>query len=253
MKMRGHMKMFKKVLSALLILGAANIGVIPAIASEVYTVNSEYASAVNLNKAELNQTVQFRSTKGVKLKNGLIIPQGTIFNGKITNLKQSKGFYKRANAHVEITELVVPSGAKYEITGNLVPDNLKGSAPGNVIKGVITTPVAIAVGAVGLVFTIVEGVTIIGIPLAKATAHSTKETMGRLTKGVNCKRYEGHKAVLKVKAVDNQDAAATTVKQVTDTPSQQTTPATQTPTTTQATPITQTTQTSQTPAKPENK
>jgi len=215
--------MFKKMLSLLIILGAANISVVPAFASEVYTVNSEYVSNLNLNQSELNQSVQFRSTKEVKLKNGLIIPKGTIYNGKITNLKQSKGFYKRANAHIEITDVVLPSGAKYNVTGSLDPDTLKGSAPVNVVKGVVTTPVAIVTGALGTVFTIIAGVTIVGLPLAKSTAHSTKETMGKLTKGVNCKRSEGQKAILKVKAVNNQDTSAVTTTKEADTSADKTT------------------------------
>ena len=163
-------------------------------------IESEFVTDLNVNKASKGEVVQFKTLEEASI-NGMKIPAGTVFNGKIKAFKKGRWAYRRAKVRIVINEMVLPSGEKYRVKGATKKHVLKGSAAGNVLKGVITFPIAVAIGFVGVTVIIAETITIVGLVLVGPTSYLLGESMGKLTHGVNCKKYEGDDIDLKLYSV----------------------------------------------------
>ena len=203
--------MLKKLFSIVLTVLMLNMFILPVMAkteaklnNQKLTINTNFVSSLDLNKSNVNQIVQFVSSNNYKDKNGLIIPKGTLFNGKIKHMKKSHFGYRRANALIEIDEMVLPTGQVYKIKGNTNKHILKGSASKNIAKGVVTVPVAVVIGAAGTAVVIVEAVSLIGILLIGPTVAIVGGTLGKLTKGVDYKRHFGDEMDIEIKFINDK-------------------------------------------------
>lgn len=198
--------MFKKIFSVLLAFFIINVTLIPALADgdEGYStskiINAKFKTDLNVNKASNGQVVQFISTEDYMV-DGFMIPQGTIFNGEIKHFKKGRFGYRRAKVVIKINEIVLPNGETHSINASTKRHVLKGSAVGNIAKGVISLPLAVATGTVGVAVIIVEAVSIVGILIIGPTAYVFGEAMGKLTHGINYKRHEGDEIKLKIKSL----------------------------------------------------
>ena len=197
--------MFKKIFSVLLVFCIMNFIYLPVLAEgedyeTSHIIKAEFKTGLNVNKASVGQVVQFVSTEDYNVE-GLTIPQGTIFNGEIKHMKKGRFGYRRAKAVIKINEIVLPNGETHSVKAYTKRHVLKGSAVANVVKGIISFPVALAVGVAGVAVIIVEAVSIAGIILIGPTSYAFGETMGKLTHGVNCKKSAGDAIKLKVKSV----------------------------------------------------
>ncbi len=206
--------MLKKILSFLLTLSIMNFSYLPAMANNQNSpaeLTVKLNTEIDINKSSKGQIVQFISKEDYKDEYGRYIPQGTIFQGKIKSIKHSRWGYRRAKAHIFINKMTLPNGQKYKIRAFTKPRTIKGSAIGNVGKGILCTPAALVVGAGGLCLIVIEGITIVGIPLVVPTAAAVCGTIGKLTNGVNCHKSEGAEFKIKIKKnMPQQEATAET-------------------------------------------
>ena len=163
-------------------------------------IESEFVTELNVNKASKGQIVQFKTLEEASI-NGLTIPAGTIFNGKVKAFKKGRWAYRRAKVRIVLNEMVLPNGSRYKVRGATKRHVLKGSATGNVLKGVITLPIAVATGVVGAVVIIVETVSIAGLIIVGPTSYLFGQAMGKLTHGINCKKDEGDDIKLRIYSV----------------------------------------------------
>jgi hypothetical protein len=197
--------MFKKIFATLLIFCIMNLTILPTFAkNEMHKtntiINAEFKTDLNVNKASRGQVVQFISTENYNV-NGFEIPKGTIFSGEIKHMKKGRFGYRRAKAIITINKMILPNGEIHEIKAGTQRRVLKGSATGNITKGIITAPIAIVTGAVGIVVILVESISIVGILAIGPTSYLFGEAMGKLTHGINYKKYEGDEIQLKLKAL----------------------------------------------------
>lgn len=163
-------------------------------------INSEFITNLNVNKASKGQIVQFKTLEDCSI-DGLSIPQGTVFNGKVKALKKGRWAYRRAKVRIVLNEMILPNGDKYRVRGTTKRHVLKGSAVGNVAKGVVTLPVAVVTGVVGAAVIIVETVSIAGLIVVGPTSYVFGQAMGKLTHGINYKKEEGDNIKLKIHRV----------------------------------------------------
>jgi len=194
--------MKKQILSILLLFCFINYVSLPVFANDYSKLAAEFATELNVNKASKGEIVQFRTTEEYKDNNGVVIPAGTVFEGKVHDFKKGRWGYRRAKAHIVIDKMILPTGEIYDVSGKTDKSVLKGSAVANVSKGVITLPVALVVGAAGVCVVIVETVTIVGILLVGPTLFIVGETTGKLTHGVNCVKHQGNSVKLKIKKLN---------------------------------------------------
>ena len=194
--------MIRKLLSIFIMLCMVCLMPNKTLADEDYsdsdrTIKAAFVTDLNVNKASKGQVVQFVTTEGYYI-NGMNIPEGTIFSGKIHKFKKGRWAYRRAKVKIVINEMILPNGQTYKIKGHTKRRVLKGSAIGNICKGIITLPPAIVVGTAGACVIIVETVSIAGLLVVGPTSYLVGETMGKLTHGINCKKSEGDKIKLRV-------------------------------------------------------
>ena len=198
--------MLRKLLSFFIMLSIFNLLSSPVLAIEDAevkgnsVVKAEFSTELNVNKASKGEVVQFKSIEDCSV-NGLFIPQGTIFNGKIKAFKKGRWAYRRAKVRIVIDEIILPTGEKYTIKGTTKRHVLKGPAVGNIAKGIVTLPIAIVTGVTGAVVIIVETISIAGLIIVGPTSYLFGETMGKLTHGINYKRGEGDTIKLKIYSV----------------------------------------------------
>ena len=202
----------KKIFSFAMIVFIMNIICIPAFAStdehRPFIIDTYLVSELNLNNSKKHQIVQFKSEKSIETPQGIVIPQGTLFNGEISALKHSRFAFRRAKARIKINEMIMPDGQKYIVKGRTKRKVLKGSAAGNIVKGVICAPAALVTGAAGIVILAVETVTIIGLVFAAPTAALIGGAMGKLTNGVNCKKRIGDDIDIQITDVKLKNSGA---------------------------------------------
>jgi len=197
--------MTKKIFASLLVIFIMNFIYLPVLAKDNdYKTNNiidaQYKTEFNINKASKGEVVQFVSTQNYQI-DGVVIPKGTIFNGEIKHFKKGRWGYRRAKAIVKINNMILPNGETYNIKAFTKKHVLKGSAMANVGKGIISFPVALVVGAAGVVVIIVEAVSIAGIIAIGPTTYAFGRIMGGLTHGVNYKKHEGDEIQLKIKTI----------------------------------------------------
>ncbi len=194
--------MVKKILSLFLLFSLLHLVSLPVLSENDENtnsvVNAVFSTELNVNKATKGQIVQFKTTEGCKI-NGIFIPEGTIFSGKIKALKKGRWAYRRAKVRIVLDEMILPSGEKYTVKGTTKRRVLKGSAVGNVAKGIITLPAALVVGTAGAVVIIVETISIAGLIIVGPTSYVVGRAMGELTHGINYKKDEGDKIKLRIK------------------------------------------------------
>ena len=197
--------MIKKIFSLLLSLLILNVTLCPSFAiNDEETlhgnsiINAEFSTDLNLNEASKKQIVQFVSTEDYVDKTGFVIPKGTLFTGRIHNIKKSRWAYRRAKARIIINEMQFPNGETYKIKAYTKRRVLKGSALGNIAKGIVTAPVAIVVIVAGSVVMLVETVSIVGLIIVGPTGAVVRGITGGLTKGVNCTKTSGDSIKLKI-------------------------------------------------------
>ena len=186
----------KKIISVFLLICMINFVSLPALA-KAEKVDAEFVTELNVNKASKGEVVQFRTTKAYEG-----IPEGTIFQGTVKSFKKGRWAYRRAKAHIVLEKMILPTGEIYDIKGGTAKSVLKGSALKNVAKGVITLPVVVVGGAVGVCCIVVEAVTIVGIILIPPTLYLMSRTAGTLSHGVNCVKHKGDFVKLKVKGLN---------------------------------------------------
>ena len=192
--------MVRKLFAALLALFIINLTFVPVLGDEFddsddmlsgKIVEAEFITDINVNDSSKNQVVEFKTVETLKANNGFVIPRGTILKGRVKARKRSACFYRRAKVRIVINEMILPSGQVYEIKGNTKRRVLKGSAVGNVAKGIVSTPLALVVGAAGTVLMLIETCTIVGVVLLAPTGAIVGGTVGKLTNGVNCTKEKG--------------------------------------------------------------
>ena len=198
--------MIKKIFSILLMFCIINLTLLPTYADEnegynkSHIINAKFKTELNANKASKGQVIQFVSTENY-IVDGVTIPEGTVFNGEIKNVKKGRFGYRRAKVVIRINEMILPNGETQSIKASTKRHVLKGSAIANIGKGVISLPFAVVTGAVGVVVIVVEAVSIAGILLIGPTSYLFGETMGKLTHGINYKKSEGDEIKLKIKSL----------------------------------------------------
>ena len=202
--------MIKKIFSILLVFCIMNFSFLPALAeneeyntdhiSTSHIINAKFKTDLNAKDASKGQIVQFVSTQDCMV-DGVKIPEGTIFNGEIKNVKKGRFGYRRAKVRIVINEMILPSGETQNIKAYTKRHVLKGPAAANIGKGIITLPVAVVTGVVGVVVIFVEAVTIVGIIVIGPTTYLFGEAMGKLTHGINYKKHEGDAIQLKIKSL----------------------------------------------------
>ena len=201
--------MIKKILSAILLFCIINVSLMPVMAKEDEstdtTIDAVFITELNVNKASKGQVVQFRTDKSYNI-NGFTIPKGTIFSGKIKRYKKGRWGYRRAKAIIVIDKMTLPNEKTFRIKARTKKHVLKGSAAKNTLKGVVTFPVAIAVGTVGVCVILVEAVSIVGILAIGPTSYLFGETMGKLTHGINYKKQQGDEIKLKINSIKNNSS-----------------------------------------------
>lgn len=197
--------MFKKLFSFILTLCLINLSFLPALAEgenyeSTHIIDAQFKTDLNVNKASKGQVIQFVSTEDYNV-DGVLIPKGTVFNGEVTHAKKSRFGYRRAKAVIKINQIILPDGETMNIKAATKRRVLKGSALVNIGKGIVSAPVAIVVGVAGAVVILVEAISIVGIIAIGPTSYLFGETMGKLTHGVNCKKYRGDEIKLRIKSL----------------------------------------------------
>ena len=197
----------KNIILLLLVFGMLNLTFLPVFASENNVksskiINAVYNTELNLNKASKGQVVQFQTTQDYNIE-GVKIPRGTIFSGKIKSYKKGRWAYRRAKAHIQIDKMVYPTGETYNISATTKKYVIKGSAAANIGKGVITAPVVAVVGVAGACVILVEAITIVGLVLVAPTGYIIARTMGTLSHGINYKRHSGDSVDLRLRNLSN--------------------------------------------------
>ncbi len=212
--------MIKRFLSVLLILCIMNIVALPVFSQEddiqedkilnsyeqeeiedSRVIDAQFKTDLNVNKTARGQIVQFVSTQDYMV-DGVKIPRGTVFTGEVKHFKKGRFGYRRAKAFIKINKMVLPNGEKYKIKAFTKKHVLKSSALANTGKGIVSFPIVIAVGAVGVVVIIVEAVSIVGILAIGPTTAGFGALMAKLTNGVNYKKHEGDDIKLKIKSIN---------------------------------------------------
>jgi len=191
--------MIKKIFVFIFALFIFNMTTVEILASEFETLNATFVSDLNVNKSSKDEIVQFRTTENFKFSTGEIAPRGTIIKGRIQSRKKGRFAFRRAKVRIVLDEMTLPNGTVYKIEGNTKRPVLKGSAVKNTIKGIVMTPVALVVGVAGVCVIALETVTIVGILAVPPTAFGFAVAEGKITKGVNCKKYRGEAIELKLK------------------------------------------------------
>jgi len=197
--------MIKKLFSLFLIFLILNITLCPAFATDNEEkirgnriIEAEFSTDLNVNEASKKQIVQFISTEDFVDKTGFFIPKGTLFTGRIHNIKKSRWAYRRAKVRIIINEMKFPNGETYKIKAYTKRRVLKGSAVGNIAKGIVTAPFAVVVITVGSVVMLVESITIVGLIVVGPTGAIVGGIAGKLSNGVNCTKNSGDKIKLKI-------------------------------------------------------
>ena len=163
-------------------------------------IDAQFKTDLNVNKASKGQIVQFVSSQEYKM-NDITLPAGTVFSGEIKNFKKGRWGYRRAKAVIEINKIILPDGKTYNTQTYTQKHVLKGSPVANTAKGVITFPLAIAVGAAGTAVIVAEAISIVGILIIGPTTYGIGRAMGGLTHGINYKKQEGDEIKLKIKSI----------------------------------------------------
>ncbi|MBQ2645130.1 hypothetical protein IJG14_06135, partial [bacterium] len=181
----------KKFIALFLVLSFFNFSFLPVYASSKTKVETVIISNINANKTQNDEIVKFVSTQDIKNYDGNIIPQGTVFTGKINSIEKSRGAYKRAKISINIYEMTLPNGEHYNIKASTKNKFLKGSAFGNIAKGFCTTPIALSVGCLGSIAILFECISVVGLIAVVPTGNFFGRAMGKITKGLNCKKHKG--------------------------------------------------------------
>ena len=191
--------MFKKFLSLVLSVVILNIYCVPAFSADMKTLKmkAEYMTNLNVNKANDGDSVHFMTRKDYTDETGFTIPNGTVFKGYVKSHTESKAFYRRGKAKVVIDEMVLPDGRTYKV--KVKAKVVKGPFIANMGKLLGTLPPAIVTSAVGGVVMVVEAVTIVGLIFVAPTGQGFVKGVGRMTKGINCKKHSGSKVTLKLR------------------------------------------------------
>lgn len=191
--------MLKKFFSLVLVVLILNIYCVPVFSADMKTLKmkAEYMTNLNVNKANDGDSVLFMTRKDYTDETGFTIPNGTIFKGHVKSHKESHPFYCRGKAKVVIDEMTLPDGRTYKV--KVTAKTVKGPLIANIGKVVGTLPPAIITSAVGGVVMVVEAVTIVGLIFVVPTANGFRKGVGRMTKGINCKKHTGSKITLKLK------------------------------------------------------
>ena len=203
--------MLKKILLVIFIISMMCMpvyayGDIPHGAEYPLIVKSEFNTGVNANNDSANKSVQFVSSKQfTDQRSGFTIPKGTIFNGKIRTVEQSKWGLRRASEIIDINEMRFPNGDIYTVSANTKRLKLKGSLLANTVKGIIGVPFAIVTGVAGGTLMVVETVSIIGIASVEPTAKASGKMIDAFTKGVNYKKNPGNSIKLRINNIREYD------------------------------------------------
>ena len=202
--------MFKKLFSFIVTVFILNISFLPVFAvdknitDKKFVIKTQLTSDLDVNKSSENDVVQFITNKSIRDSIGITIPNGTIFNGRITEKEESRLWYKRAKAKIIIEEMILPDGEIYSVDGSTQGKFLKGSAVVNAAKGVAGVPAAIVTGAAGGVVLAAEYISIIGILITGQTQALLGNTIDKLIRGINCKKHTEDTVNLKIKYVDDE-------------------------------------------------
>ena len=197
--------MIKRFFAVLLMLCIINIISLPALAQNEddygsFLIDAQFKTELNVNKASKGQIVQFISTQEYKT-DSFTIPKGTIFQGEVKHFKKGRWGYRRAKVVIITNKMILPNGETYEIKGFTKKHVIKGSALANTTKGIVSFPIAIAVGAIGVAVIVVEAVSIVGIIAIGPTTYGFGRAMGGLTHGINCKKEQGDEIKLRIKNI----------------------------------------------------
>lgn len=202
--------MLKKSISLMLTAFMLNISLLPVFAAnnnlleKEFVVKTQILSDLDVNNSNENDTIQFITDKSIRDAIGISIPKNTTFTGKITEMKPSRLFYKRAKAKIEIEEMMLPDGEIYAVKGGTQNKFLKGSAFVNTAKGVAGVPLAIVTGSIGGVVLAAEYLSIIGILFTGQTQEFLGSTIDKLIRGINCKKQTADNINLKIKYIDDE-------------------------------------------------
>ena len=196
--------MIKKFLAMVLVFCTFNFITLPVFAgddSKNAIIEADFKTDLNVNKASKGQVVQFVTTEDYTVDN-YTIPKGTIFSGEVRSFKKGRWAYRRAKVTIAINKVILPNGQTQRIKARTKKHVLKSPGIANATKGIITAPIAIAVGAVGVVVIFVEAVSIVGIIAIGPTTYGFGRAMGGLTHGINYKKHEGDEIKLKILSVE---------------------------------------------------
>ncbi|MCL6481541.1 MAG: hypothetical protein K6U02_07420 [Firmicutes bacterium] len=88
------------------------------------------ATPLSTRISQLNQWVEFRTTAAMPLDDGLLLPEETVFRGRVVSLRRPGGFGRQGELRVDVRELDLHNGAVAPVVARLQAADPAAYSPG---------------------------------------------------------------------------------------------------------------------------